>query len=102
MDIKQMGRIAEFYLEEAVLAVLVQAHRARKCIGPAEISRRAGIFREPGAGGEEIKSMNDAIVTGILVKLHRSGKVERCQQSANVGGWKVTDEEFDRRANHED
>lgn len=98
MNIKQMGRTAEFYLEEAVLSVLMEAHAGGKCIGAAAISRRAGIYRDGGGGGAEIKSMNDAIVTGMLVKLHHAGKVERCPQTPKTGGWRITGQEYALRA----
>ncbi len=91
---KQHSRMGEFYLEEAVLDVLLEAKHEGECLGPAEISRRAGIFRERG----DANIMNDAICTGILVKLHKEHRVERCQQ-ANVkrGGWELTEQEFQVR-----
>lgn len=93
---KQLSRLGEFHLEEAVLDVLLDTAYEEECIGAAEISRRAGIFRE-GGGGNPIASMNDAIVTGLLIKLYRAGKVEQCEQEGGRGGWKLTDAEFDRR-----
>lgn len=93
---KQLSRLGEFHLEEAVLDVLLDTAYEEECIGAAEISRRAGIFRE-GDGGNPIASMNDAIVTGLLIKLYRAGKVEQCEQEGGRGGWKLTDAEFDRR-----
>lgn len=94
---KQLARIGEFLLEEAILDVLLQAWAKDECLGAAEISRRAGIFREGGGGGSNIRAMNDAIVTGMLVKLRKEGKVERCEQRPGVGGWKLTEAEFERR-----
>ena len=41
---KQLSRMGQFYLEEAILDVLLEAKHERECIGPAEISRRAGGF----------------------------------------------------------
>lgn len=83
--------MGEFYLEEAVLDVLLEAKHDNKCIGPAEISKRAGIFRDRG----EVNIMNDAIVCGILVKLSEQNRVTRCRQSdKNAGGWELTDKEF--------
>ena len=91
---KQYARMGMFHLEEAVLDVLLEAKLNGKCIGPAEISRRAGIFRERGIAN----IMNDAIATGILVKLHDEGRVERCPQTtANRGGWELTAKEFSLR-----
>ncbi len=98
---KQLARLGEFHLEEAVLDVLLEAAHEAECLGAAEISRRAGIFREGGSGEPgSVASMNDAIVTGLMVKLHKAGKVERCTQGGGGGrrgGWKLTDEEFARR-----
>ena len=88
---KQHARMGMFLLEEAVLDVLLEAKHQGDCIGPAEISRRAGIFRDRG----DVNIMNDAIATGVLVKLHSEGRVSRCtQHSANRGGWEMTDQEF--------
>ena len=82
-----------FYLEEAVLDVLLDAKYDEQCIGPAEISKRGGIFRE---GGRE-NTLHDAISFGILVKLHSANRVERCTQPNGKGGWKITDKEFHQR-----
>ena len=45
---KQYTRMGEFYLEEAVLDVLLDAKHESECIGLAEISKRAGMFRKKG------------------------------------------------------
>ena len=82
---KQLARIGEFHLEEAVLDVLCESHPEGYGLGAAEISRRAGIYRRSG-----VVQMNDAIVTGILNQLHDHGKVNR-------GGWALSDSEYDRR-----
>ena len=88
---KQHARIGQFHLEEAVLDVLLEAKHEGDCIGAAEISRRAGIFRDRG----DVNIMNDAIATGVLVKLADEGRVQRCQQNdANRGGWELTGSEF--------
>ncbi len=88
---KQHARMGQFHLEEAILDVLLEAKHEGDCLGPAEISRRAGIFRERGS----VDIMNDAIATGVLVKLHDEGRVNRCTQNdANRGGWELTDAEF--------
>lgn len=95
---KQLARIGEFHLEEAVLDVLLAAALADECIGAAEISRRAGIFRDPDRkedGG--VSAGNDFIVTGLLIKLRKGGRVERCEQSPGRGGWKLSAAEFERR-----
>lgn len=91
---KQHARIGMFHLEEAVLDVLLEAKHKGDCIGPAEISRKAGIFRDRG----EVNIMNDAIVTGILVKMADEGRVSRCRQAgANRGGWELTNREYAQR-----
>lgn len=90
---KQLSRIGQFYLEEAILDILLEAKHEKECIGAAEISRRAGIFRDRGK--EDI--MNDAIATGFLVKLSDENKVLRCEQESGRGGWELTDTEFQSR-----
>lgn len=95
---KQLARLGQFYLEEAVLDVLLKVAQDEGCIGAAEVSVRAGIFRERGV----LNIINDAIVTGVLVKLHDDGKVEKCSQPSGRGGWKLTDAEFARRRDEVD
>jgi hypothetical protein len=95
---KQLARLGQFYLEEAVLDVLLRVAQDGGCIGAAEISARAGIFRDRGV----VNIINDAIVTGVLVKLHEDKKVERCEQASGRGGWKLTDAEFTRRRDEVD
>ena len=96
---KQTARMGEFHLEEAVLDVLLEAYHEEECLGPAEISNRAGIYRKPGGGdgGAAIKNMNDPIVMGLLNKLNEGGKVRRCTQPNGSGGWMLSDEEFQMR-----
>ena len=87
---KQHGRVGMFHLEEAVLDVLLEAKHKDECLGAAEISKRAGIFRDRGTQN----MMNDAITTGLLVKLASEGRVERCTQRNGLGGWNLTADEF--------
>ncbi len=87
---KQHARMGQFYLEEAVLDVLLEAKHEGDCIGAADISRRAGIFRDRG----DVNIINDAITTGVLIKLHAEGRVQRCTQPNSRGGWDLTDHEF--------
>lgn len=63
------SRVGLEHLEQAVLGVLCIAGR---CMGPAEISRMAGIYREP--------PLHDAITQGVLNKLLADGRVTRCDQ----------------------
>lgn len=95
---RQLARIGEFSLEEAVLDVLLKARHKGECLGPAAISKRTGIFREPhhaSVGG------NDYIVWGILGKLAKHGRIEKCPQNEakpdKVNGWRLTDAEFRAR-----
>lgn len=90
---KQLARMGMFNLEESILDVLLEAKHENECLGPAEISKRAGIFRDRGT--ENI--MNDAITTGLLVKLATEKRVERCKQKNGRGGWGLTQSEFAAR-----
>lgn len=86
-------------MEEAVLDVLLEAWHKGECIGPAEIGKRAGIFREPGWAKA---SGNDDIVWGILGKLMKHQRVQRCAQDSskpgNENGWKLSEAEFQQRS----
>lgn len=66
-------------LERAVTEVLAGG----QCLGCAEISRRAGIYRAHG------HSRHDGITEGILHKLLDAGKVIRCNQANGRGGWRL-------------
>lgn len=90
---KQHSRMGMFHLEEAILDVLLEARHEGECIGPAEISRRAGIYRDRGS----LDVMNDAVAWGIINKLHDEGRVQRCKQVNNRGGFELTDKEFSLR-----
>lgn len=90
---RQLSRMGEFYLKEAVLDILQEHYPEGYGIGAADISRRAGIYRERGA----FNIMNDAIVTGILNSLSEEGKVQRIEQEAGRGGWRLTEAEYNRR-----
>ncbi|WOV91735.1 MAG: hypothetical protein R1F54_03565 [Candidatus Zeuxoniibacter abyssi] len=85
--------MGEFYLEEAVLDVLLEVKHENMCIGAAEISKRAGVFRDKST--ENI--MNDAIATGILTKLASQNRVNRCKQDNDRGGWELTKNEYEMR-----
>ena len=90
---RQMSRMGTFYLQEAVLDILYEHYVEGYGLGPAEISRRAGIYRERGVADV----LNDAIVWGLLNSLHEEGKVERIEQETGRGGWRLTEREFNRR-----
>lgn len=89
---RQLTRMGEFHLQEAVLDVLCNAYPEGFGLGAAEISRRAGIYREPG-----IVNMNDAIVTGFLNQLYDQRRVEQADQENGRGGWRLTESEYERR-----
>lgn len=96
---KQYNRMGEFYLEEAVLDVLLDARHERECVGAADIGRRAGIFREKGDSVRGAPAaMNDAIVSGILIKLVHAGRVQRCDNpKTGKRGYELSDSEFEQR-----
>ena len=89
---KQLSRFGEFHLQEAVLDVLCEEYPEGQGVNPAEISKRAGIYRSTGAAG-----MNDAIVHGVLNQLEEQGKVERVNPAIRGSGWRLTEEEYERR-----
>lgn len=89
---KQLTRMGEFHLQEALLDVLCDAHPEGYGIGAAEISRRMGVYREAG-----VVNMNDAIATGLLNQLHEQKKVVQAQQANGRGGWMLAKEEYERR-----
>ena len=70
-----LARIGMQCLDEAVMAVIAQAHRAGEVLGPAEISRRARIDRNVGFGKDV--AIYDDITTGILARLIRAKRVSR-------------------------
>ena len=72
-----LARIGMECLEEAVMAVLVNA-QPRKGLGPSEISRRAGIYRNHGYGDD--KECYDSITDGTLARLVRAGRVVRLKK----------------------
>ena len=90
---KQFGRLGTFYLQESVLDVLAEHYNEGYGLGPADISRRAGIYRDRGPDN----IMNDAIAFGVLNTLREQNKVERVEQEGGQGGWRLTQEEFERR-----
>ena len=89
---KQFGRLGEFYLHESILDVLLDNQQEKIGLGAAEISRRAGIYRNAGKIG-----MNDAIVSGCLNDLCDQGKVQKAKQESGRGGCRLTNEEYERR-----
>lgn len=82
----------------AVLEVLYEAKKNGECLGGAEISRRAGIFREPGYA---TRQGNDYITWGILNSLVKDNLLDKCPKSDKRphkrDGWELTDASFRRR-----
>ena len=76
MNPKQLARIGLIYLEEAVLDVL--SHEAAK---PEKISKSIGI---PSLKDKR-HNTRYSIVFGILLKLKKEGRVERCDDAR----WKL-------------
>ena len=91
---KRHGHRGVAHLRVAVMEVLYSAKKNKECIGAAEISRRSGIFREPGYA---TKQGNDHIVWGILNSLVKDSLVTKCTQRNNRPGWKLTKDAFARR-----
>ena len=91
---KRHGHRGVAHLRVAVLEVLYAAKKANECLGAAEISRRAGIFREPGYA---TKQGNDQIVWGVLNSLVKDGLLTKCQQINQRAGWELTDAAFAQR-----
>ena len=91
---KRHGHRGVAHLRVAVLEVLYAAYQKDECIGPADIGRRAGIFREPGYASKE---GNDHIVWGILNSLVKDKLLTRCKQKNKKSGWQLTKETFDKR-----
>jgi len=91
---QRFGHRGVALLRIAVLDVLYQARKDNECLGCAGISRRAGIFREPGYAR---KRGNDDIVMGVLGSLVKSELLNKCTQKNGNPGWQLTDATFTRR-----
>ena len=71
------AELGMFHLEKAVVTVLQSAHDGgEESLGPAEISRRAGIFRNRGLGLDD-QGLFDDLTSGTLAKLIAEGRIER-------------------------
>ena len=89
---KRHGHRGVAHLRVAVLEVLYAAKKSGECIGSAEISRRAGIFRESGYAQ---KAGNDSIVWGVLSSLVKDGLLDKCTQNNGNAGWELTAPAFE-------
>ena len=80
-------------LEEAVLEVLVEAQRNGECPGVVETSRRAGMFGGKGdAGMGEPGSMAHSVAWGVVLKLFRAGRIQKCPKSQGRDGYEPTEQ----------
>ena len=87
---KQLARIGMFYIEEAILDLLLEAEiSTQQGLGPTEISRRLGTY----LSGD---SYPNAIVYGFLEKLKGEDLIEKVKR----GHWLLTEKE--RRKRRED
>ena len=88
---EQLAQKGVFYLEEAVLGVLLEAKYKQECLQPAEISRRAGI---------SYTLYDDSpMAYGVLGKLEAEGRVERNPPATPRAPWQLTEKEFEKRRN---
>lgn len=77
----RLSRQGTFYLPEAMLDILFEHYPERCGLGAADISKSAGICREP-----RVVHLNEAIVTGCLSELPEQGKVVQKAQKNGSGG----------------
>ncbi len=92
---RQLARIGMFYLEEAILDVLLEAIYGadESWVSPLRISKRADVYYEE----ERLwKNFRYAVVKGILSKLESEGRVE-CKIGKSGKVFRLTDAERDRR-----
>ena len=83
---KQLARIGMFYIEEAILDLLLEAEMdKREGLGPTEISKRLGTLLE--------YEIPDAIVAAFLVKLKNKGLIKNPKR----GHWVLTEMESENR-----
>lgn len=70
---KKIAELGQTLLEEAILAVLADAHRNKEKLQNWEISERAGIH----TCKKSYSNMTELITTGVLDKLQDRGAVRR-------------------------
>ena len=84
---KQLARIGMFYIEEAILDLLLEAEiSTQQGLGPTEISRRLGTY----LSGD---SYPNAIIYGFLAMLERRGLIEKVER----GQWMLSEIERENR-----
>ena len=84
---KQLARIGIFYLEEAVLDVLLEAKYEQELLWPAEICQRADMTYVLYESGD--------MAYGVLAKLEVEGRIEHSQEGRRQ--WQLTEKEFEKR-----
>ncbi len=84
-------------LEEAILDVLFEAKRNGECLSVPEISRRAGIYGGKGDTSKgEPGGMTHSIAWGIVLKLFRTERIQKCPKSPGRSGYDLTEQAADR------
>ena len=84
---KQLARIGMFYIEEAILDLLLEAEMdKRQGLGPTEISKRLGTLLSGS-------NFRDSIVAGFLEKLKGEGLIKNPKR----GHWVLTEMESENR-----
>ena len=76
----------EAALEETILDIILRAQLEGRCIGPKELSLKAGTYLDR-------TDPRDVIVWGFLNVLKAEGRVN----NPTRGCWELTDKEFRRR-----
>lgn len=89
---KQMARIGEFLIHEAILQVLSEYYDSGFGIGPKQISDLTGLYRGEGSG-----KYHDGLVQNFLIQLLELNKIESKSQGNQKGGWMLTKKEYEIR-----
>ena len=84
---KQLARIGIFYLEEAVLDVLLEAKHKQEWLKPADICEIADMTYVLFEKGD--------MAYGILAKLEAEGRIKHSQETKRK--WQLTEKEFEKR-----
>ena len=87
LEPEQLARIGIFYLEEAVLDVLLKAKYEQELLRPADICEKANMTYILFEKGD--------MAYGVLAKLKAEGRVESSPKPKRR--WQLTDEEFENR-----
>ena len=75
------------------MEVLEEAEAQGECIGPAEISKRAGVYNARGGDDAPVSGGNDYVVLGVLNSLFANGLIDACKQPNGNRGWKLSSQE---------